>query len=582
LNQSYESGGVRRRAAQRLLALLGVVLLLAGIVPPAASAAPEGDAAKLEPALQRAVAAKPNAKYKVIVTRQPARSKSERRARASEVENDVRSEGGRVTRRLGLVDGHAVTMTGKQVAKLSRNGRVKSISLDRKVAVDQLVTLPLGLGGLQSTNVQVAKAPQAWSQGTTGQGVTVAVLDSGIAASADLPTAVHGVDVVTQRTALGDLGGHGTHVAGIIAGTGALSSGAYKGVAPGARVLSVKVTDDQGRASYSSIIAGIAWILSNQRAHNIKVANLSLGAAPRTGYADDPLDAAVEALWFRGITVVASAGNKGPGPGTVGVPGNDPYVITVGAYDDNLTAATGDDAVPEWTSRGPTAFDGLSKPDVAASGRRVVSLRAPGSLLDLTLLDRLVGTKYFRLSGTSMAAPAVAGAAALVLARNPSLTPNQVKAILAHTARPVAGAPAGTTGAGAIDAYAAVQLAPTPGTLRANAGLTPSAGLVRSIWPVLKQNQPKWRHTGWWMGRYWADSGWDQTTGFKTADGGWNDSGWDALAQLNLDWEGMTWSDAGWDDSGWDDGGWDDAGWDDSGWDDSGWDDSGWDAAPVN
>src|SRR4029078_9538106 len=129
------------------------------------------------------------------------------------------------------------------------------------------------------------------------------------APSADLPTAVAGVDTVTHTTVLGDGGGHGTHVAGIIPATGTLSAGTYKGVAPGARVVSVKVTDDQGNASYSSIIAGIAWVLGNRRTYNVRAPNLSLGAAPATGYADDPLDAAVEMLWFRGITVVASAGN---------------------------------------------------------------------------------------------------------------------------------------------------------------------------------------------------------------------------------------------------------------------------------
>ena len=229
--------------------------------------------------------------------------------------------------------------------------------------------------------------------------------------------------------------------------------------------------------------------------------------------------------------------------------------------------------MPDWSSRGPTAFDGLSKPDLAASGRRVVSLRAVGSLLDnLYGAERLVGTRYFRLSGTSMSTPAVSGVAALVLAANPSLSPNQLKAILARTARPVAGADGYAVGAGEVDAAAAVQLARSPGGLRANAGLTPSRGLVEALWPVLKRNQPKWRHAGWWMGRYWADGSWDQTSGFKTADSGWNDAGWDALAWSNLDWESMVWSDAGWDDAGWDDGGWNDAGWDDGGWDDGGWD----------
>src|SRR5207253_2268924 len=157
-----------------------------------------------------------------------------------------------------------------------------------------------------------------------------------------------------------------------------------------------------------------------------------------TSYVNDPLNAAVEVAWFRGIVVVASAGNAGPGAGTIAVPGNDPFVVTVGALDDNQTATPTDDLVPDWTSRGPTAFDGLSKPDLAASGRRVVSLRAAGSFLDKLMPDRLVGTSYFRLSGTSMAAPVVSGVAALIIAQNPGLSPNEVKKILTRSARATA------------------------------------------------------------------------------------------------------------------------------------------------
>jgi serine protease AprX len=584
LTQATRHGGARRRAAQRLLGLLAVVVLLAGIVPPAAAAAPKSDGSKIEPALQSALTAQPDATFPVIVTRQPPKDRKERVKRAEEIEKGIANEGGRVRRRLGLIEGHAANLGAKAIAKLSHDKRIKSISLDHKVEVLQVTTAPLGEtttavtgAALQSTNVQAANAPQVWSQGNTGQGVTIAVLDSGIAPGPDLPTAVHGVDTVTHTTTLSDKGGHGTHVAGIIAGNGAQSAGAYKGVAPGARVVSVKVTDDQGHASYSSIIAGIAWVLANQRTYNFKVANISLGATPQAGYADDPLDGAVEALWFRGITVVASAGNKGRSAGTIGVPGNDPYVITVGAFDDSGTASLSDDKIPDWSSRGPTAFDGFSKPDLAASGRKVVSLRSISSTLDVLYgVERTVGSKYFRLSGTSMSTPAVSGVVALMLVANPSLSPNQIKAILTRTARPVVGGDAYAVGAGAVDAAAAVQLARYPGSLRANVGLTPSPALIKAFWPVVKQNLPKWRTSGWWMGRYWANGSWDQTTGFKSDNGSWDDSGWDLLAAANLDWEGMTWSDAGWDSAGWDD-----AGWENGGWENGSWDNGSWDSASV-
>src|SRR5262249_11628622 len=186
---------------------------------------------------------------------------------------------------------------------------------------------------IQSLETTTANAPQVWTAyGNQGQGVAVAVLDSGISPSADLPNAVFGVDVTTGTTALADAGGHGSHVAGIVAGTGAPSAGAYAGVAPSARVVGVKVTTDDGHASYASIIKGLTWVLTHARAYNIRVANLSLGAPVSAGYVDDPLDAAVELLWFRGVTVVAAAGNNGPGPSSIAVPGNDPFIVTVGAY----------------------------------------------------------------------------------------------------------------------------------------------------------------------------------------------------------------------------------------------------------
>ncbi|HEY3109262.1 MAG TPA: S8 family peptidase [Chloroflexota bacterium] len=579
---------IRSGPLQRLFAIAAVLVLLLGLVPTAdaADALAGADLTRLEPALQSALQQdRRRDRIRVIVQREPARDRNEKRLREREVEVDLRNEGGQINDRLGLLEGHVVTLSSRAIAKLSRDKRIKAISLDHEVQLAQLSTVPLVNtatnlpGGLLSMQTATANAPQVWSTyGLDGSGVTVAVIDSGVAPSADLSNLAFGVDLSTGTTAPADRGGHGSHVAGIVAGNGTLSAGVYKGVATGARILSVKVTTDDGHASYAGIIKGLQWVIANKKAQNIRVVNMSLGAPASAGYTDDPLDAAAEIAWFRGIAVVASAGNSGPGPATVVVPGNDPYLITVGAYDDAQTAATADDLIPDWSSRGPTPFDGLAKPDLVASGRRVISLRSPGSFLDALMPDRVEGGgQYFRLSGTSMAAPVVAGVAALILQANPGLTPNQVKYILKQTARPMAGG-ASTVGAGAVDALAAVKLARQGvGEGKANKGQTPNRKTATAVWPVVRTLAPVWRNKGWWMGRYWSDAGWDQTSGFRTANGSWDDAGWDALAWANFNWE-----DAGWDDAGWDNAGWDALTWSDAGWDSGGWDSADWDSASSN
>jgi serine protease AprX len=559
---------VRHRRLRWLSVLPALAILLASLVPVGSAAAQEaaGEAAKLEPALARAVAAHPEGRFNVIVTRAPAADRAKRAARKGEVEDEVRREGGRVHGSLNLIDGHLATLPGKAVLRLARDPHVQGISLNHRVKPTAAVATLAGQ--IAATDVLAANAPAVWAAyANQGQGVTVAVLDSGIAPNPDLPAAVFGVDAATGTLALGDKGGHGTHVAGIVAGTGQQSGGAYEGVAPAARVLMVKVTDDQGSATYASMIRGLAWVVANARAYDIKVANMSLGATPVGGYAADPLDAAVEMAWLRGVTVVVSAGNAGPGPATVTVPGNDPYVVTVGAFDDNQTAAAADDAVPDWSSRGPTPFDGLPKPDLLASGRRVVSLRVPGSFLDRLLPDRVTAANYFRLSGTSMAAPVVSGVAALVLAQNPALSPNQVKYVLKATARPLPNAAASAQGAGQVDALGAVQLAARGvSAARANAGQTPNRKTASAVWAVAKSLPPVWRNKGWYAGRSWVDGSWDQS-GFRRQDGSWDDGSWDATAWANLAWEEMAWQDGAWDDGSWDDGSWDDGSWDASEWD---------------
>lgn len=568
----------------RWLCAVMVVLVLAASAVPVADAAGKGkqdddtEDVKVSSVLLREARANPDRKFNVIVTRKPAADTDKRRQAKREVEDEMRGEGARIGGALDIIQGHAASMTGKALVKLARHPRTQSIVLDQKVEMHAATTTDIGR--IQSLATTTANAPQVWTQyGNQGQGVSVAVIDSGVMPSPDLPLNLHGVDVVYNTTTLGDGGGHGTHVAGIIAGTGAQSLGAYEGVAPSARVISVKVTSDTGTASYGSIIKGIQWVVANAKTHNIRVANISLGAAPVTSYENDPLAAAVEVAWFRGVAVVVSAGNRGPNPGTISSPGYDPQVITVGAYDDSLTLAYGDDAMPHWSSRGPTAFDGLNKPDIAASGRRVVSLRSPGSFLDLLLPDRITAVNYFRLSGTSMAAPVVAGVAALLVAQNRWLTPNQIKYVLTTTARPLTyGQQA--VGAGAVDALKAVQFAASPGG-KANIRRKAARKTATTLWPVVKLLPPVWRNKGLYNGRTWVDGSWDQS-GFKRPDGTWDDASWDDGAWDNFAWEEIAWEDGSWDNAAWDALQWNDGSWDSSAWDSSGWDTADGKPAIVN
>jgi Subtilisin-like serine proteases len=305
----------------------------------------------------------------------------------------------------------------------------------------------------------------AWPLGWDGTGVGVAVIDSGIALKRDLTgpdgitsRVIYSESFVTGQTAE-DVYGHGTHVAGIVGSSGKNSGGllftrTFKGVAPNVNLINLRVLDANGGGTESGVIAAIERAIALQSTYNIRVINLSLGRQVFESYTLDPLCQAVEAAWKAGIVVVTAAGNYGrdnstgtSGYGTIASPGNDPYAITVGAMNTKGTFSTADDAIASYSSKGPTLVDHLVKPDLVAPGNGVVSLMAPNNTLaalyPTTLISastyQLLGflgqsSDYFRLSGTSMAAPVVSAAAALLIQQQPSLTPDQVKARLMKTA----------------------------------------------------------------------------------------------------------------------------------------------------
>jgi serine protease AprX len=345
----------------------------------------------------------------------------------------------------------AVTMRVpvSMLAKLAKDPNVAYITPDRPVSMTW---------GNEDYSTAVEADVAAAQFALDGTGVGVAIIDSGVADHGDLHDAsgasrvVYSQSFVAGNTNASDQFGHGTHVAGLIGGTGG-NSGAgngyqakYAGVASNVNIVNLRVLDQNGSGTDSQVIAAIQQAIALKDTYNIRVINMSLGRPVYESYTLDPVCQAVESAWQAGIVVVVAAGNRGRdnslgthGFATIGAPGNDPAVITVGATRTMGTATRVDDAIASYSSRGPTLVDHLVKPDLVAPGNRLVSLRDAGSTLDRNysqfVVAPLVGTpRYFRLSGTSMATPLVSGAVALMLQQNPSLTPDQVKARLMKTA----------------------------------------------------------------------------------------------------------------------------------------------------
>ncbi|QWU17938.1 serine protease AprX [Paenibacillus sophorae] len=270
-------------------------------------------------------------------------------------------------------------------------------------------------------------------KGLTGKGINIAVLDTGVFPHPDLIRPANRIiafkDFINHRQRPYDDNGHGTHVAGDAAGNGWSSKGKYKGSAPEAGIVGVKVLDRNGSGYDSTIIKGIEWCVAHKKRLKLRILSLSLGGPINSSYKDDPLCQAVEQAVKAGLTVVIAAGNGGPGYGTIESPGNSPSAITVGAVDDRRTLPQADDRIAWFSSRGPARF-GENKPDLIAPGETIISLRSPRSKLDRELPYQRISKHYFVMSGTSMSTPIVSGAAAQLLQSNPSLSPSQVKTLL--------------------------------------------------------------------------------------------------------------------------------------------------------
>src|SRR5207302_116176 len=346
---------------------------------------------------------------------------------------DLRHAGIKQAVRVPIAHGVAARLTASQVSFFASDPRVDRIIYDAPV---QLSDTPFDPGALASLYPQVVDAAASWSNRPsplTGNGIGIAVIDSGIAAHPDLAgRVVTSKDFNPNVNDASDTYGHGTAVAGIIAGDGTASGGAYVGIAPRASLINIRVNDGTGAAPTSAIMNALLWATVNRKTYNIRVINLSLQASVQASYQTSPLDAAVEYAWLKGILVVVAAGNKGPNS-ELYAPANDPYVITVGATDDRGTRTIADDTLAAFSSYGVTQ-DGFSKPDLVAPGRHIVTTLAAGSAFAVGYPGNLVGSRYIQLSGSSMAAPQVSGVAALYLEAHPSIGPSQLKGVLRATA----------------------------------------------------------------------------------------------------------------------------------------------------
>ena len=425
--------------------------------------------------------------------------------------------------------------------------------------------------------LQETGATRLASAGDTGQGVTVAVLDTGIDNLPDFSgRLIGGVDFSGENNPFQDSYGHGTFVAGLIAGNGASSNGQYSGEAAGARLVSIKVAGADGTTHLGTLISGLQWAVDHQSRYSIKILNISLGFDPTQSTVLNPLDRAVEAVWNSGIAVVTSAGNAGPFNGTILSPGDDPLVITAGALDDMATTSTADDEMTDFSSVGPTSPDGWVKPDLVTSGRSVVSLAAPGSTIYNANPSALVGTANFVGSGTSFSAAITSGAAALVLADNPGLTPNQIKARLLGTTDP---GPVGNPfadGHGALDAYAAA----TAGAMN----FRQSAAWLLPTWPGSTVSLVPSRPVDTWNAKLWSGTSWGQppATGWAWNGGGWNGTDWNGWAWNNGAWNSASWSGATWNGADWSGWAWNNAAWNGSVWDGTAWVGWAWNSSAWN
>jgi subtilisin family serine protease len=500
--------------------------------------------------------------------------------------------GGSIGQQIGIINGFVATVPASAIEELQASRFVHSVTRDRRVTLSG--ESPDGhdnkhdVGSMYYVAQEITGAAELWNDGYTGKGVDVALIDSGVVPVEGLATAgkiLHGPDLSFESQAENlthlDTYGHGTHLAGIIAGRdGAIPERIQKGeerfagMAPDARIISVKVADALGSTDVSQVIAAIDWVVQhrNKDGLNIRVLNLSFGTDGVQDYRIDPLAYAAEVAWRKGIVVVVAAGNGGYGSDSMNNPAYDPFVIAVGGADGNGTYDYKDDTVPAWSSWG----DGVRNPDFVAPGKSIVSLRAPGSYVDLAHPEARLGNtpRFFRGSGTSQAAAVVSGAAALLIQQRPTITPDELKALLKSTSRALPYADKRGQGAGMIDLKTAHdRRPPTPYTQTWEPAIgTGSLELARGsghlddgVAPLYGEQDifgTPWDGVRWSIAAAtetaWADGVWN---GVRWSGGAWSGVRWSGVRWSGVRWSGVRWSDASWNSNVWNGVRWSEGNW---------------------
>jgi serine protease AprX len=438
---------------------------------------------------------------------------------------------GGVGRRIDFVGGVAATVAAGAIHRLASDPNVTFVSPDAPVQLT-------GTGSVSSASLATIypgrdSASNPWSAGATGQGVGIAVIDSGVTPSADFGSRVTQVALDGQSGSLDDTVGHGTMVAGIAAGDSA--DGKFIGIAPGASIYAININRPTGVYT-SDVIMALKWVFDNAHAYNIRVVNLSLSETVPSSYTQSPLDLAVERLWASGVFVSVSAGNLGPGQIDY-APANDPLVFTVGAFDTMDTGGPGDDTVLTWSSSG-TTVDGFSKPDLLAPGRHIAAPLPAGTALAAQAPSaNRVASGYASINGTSFAAPQVAGAAAIIFEWHPDWSPDNVKWVLIAKQ----GAKPKSSKIGSLSLSSSYNYAGTPG--RANQGVAAlvcapgaiclSGATIASDWDSSSWNSSSWNSSSW-NSSSWNSTGWNSAANWDSSS--WNSSSWNSSSWNSTSW----------------------------------------------